>query len=377
MRSALRAMGGAVPAHVGLAYDVWAPIDDAKGEGKVPDGSKQAWLKSIAAQGVPRGYAAAYARWLTSLREGDSRAYLVQLTSRLLLGHGNAAPTEVGLTVHHTWGVPIIPGSALKGLLAHYLQIVYGPADTKTHPLDRGADERAPYQGVHWEGPMIKHGPGEIYRELLGAPAAESDAEWRSPEQEAAVGALQGCVAFHDALLAPSPGAGPLFGVDVLTVHQKPYYDSKGTDWPNDYSDPTPIPFLTVRPGTQFLLALSGPAEWTALAVELLKPALAEWGVGGKTAAGYGRVDPAWKEVLAPALVVSPVLAELEQFLVKREGTAAERMRALQEVWVPRLSLLAQQERLEAWNLLKKNISEDRRTKEPLSQIKATLLRAP
>ena len=32
----------------------------------------------------------------------------------------------MGLTVHHTWGVPVIPGASLKGLCAHYTAATYG-----------------------------------------------------------------------------------------------------------------------------------------------------------------------------------------------------------------------------------------------------------
>src|SRR5690606_20321350 len=53
---------------------------------------------------------------------------------------------------------------------------------------------------------------------------------------------------------------------------------------------PTPIAFLTVRPGACFLFALSGPADCTELAAQLLREALEKWGVGGKTSAGYGRL---------------------------------------------------------------------------------------
>lgn len=382
MRHAIAGQG-LVPDHVGLAYDVWAPVQD--GEGKVPDEVRASWLALLAQSGVPRGYAAAYQRWKTSLQSSDARAYEVELTSRLLLGHGNAAPTEVGLTVHHTWGVPIISGSALKGLLAHYVQIVFGPATSAQHPLDPDHAEmpRAPYQGVHWEGPRIAHGPGSVYRELFGAPPAQSDEsvreEWLSPEQSDAVGALQGCVVFHDALLVPPTGKAnaALFGTDVLTVHQKPYYDRQGeSGWPNDHSDPTPIAFLTVLPGTRFLLALSGPPEWTQLAADLLKVALFEWGVGGKTAAGYGRVSNQWSEVVRAQarLPPSPLLEELRTFLANKHGTAKERLAALLTTWAPRLKSCAEQERAEAWLAIQKGIGDNAKTRDALAQLKELLL---
>jgi len=62
-----------------------------------------------------------------------------------------------------------------------------------------------------------------------------------------------------------------------------------GQRWPNDYDSPNPVGFISVRPGTKFLLALSGEGEWPELALCLLTEAIGAWGAGGKTSAGYGR----------------------------------------------------------------------------------------
>jgi CRISPR-associated protein Cmr6 len=82
----------------------------------------------------------------------------------------------------------------------------------------------------------------------------------------------------------------------VLTVHHKSYYDAGGRvaqgrpePWPNDYDDPNPVAFMTVHPRARFLVAVSGGGEETALAAHILKQAIEEWGVGGKTSLGYGR----------------------------------------------------------------------------------------
>ncbi len=72
-------------------------------------------------------------------------------------------------------------------------------------------------------------------------------------------GASAGAVVFHDALYVPRSCADDRpFAADVLTVHQKAYYDSEGATSPNDYDSPNPVAFLTVRPGARLLFALSG-----------------------------------------------------------------------------------------------------------------------
>jgi CRISPR-associated protein Cmr6 len=288
MRQCLRnSIGREIPDHLGLAYDAWAPTEN--NDGKVSDDNRRPWLDKLANLAVSQDYVCSFERWKASFTSPGDRLAEFTLTSRLLLGHGNASAVDVGLTVHHTWGVPFIPGSALKGLVAHYVDATYGPDDASKAPWEQQGDERArsAYQGVTWNCQRIERGPGAVYRALFGSPDASEDATMRENGLEA--GAAAGLVTFHDALYMPgSIGDNKPFAADVLTVHQKSYYDSAGQTPPNDYDSPNPVAFLTVRPKCRFLLALSGPSEWTELAARLLADALGNWGVGGKTAAGYG-----------------------------------------------------------------------------------------
>lgn len=291
--NALRAaaLQGELAEHAGLAYERLAPINP--GEGKVEDSAATDWLRAFEKLGAPTGYALAFERWKRSFTSEGDLCVEVELTARLLVGHGNPSGHEVGLSLHHTWGVPMIPGSALKGLLNHYVDVVYGPSGERINPNDptlTGEPKaRAPYQGVTWRGTRIAHGPGEVHRALFGAPPADDDTHesWSTVS-----GPTQGAVTFHDAWWAPRGTREVLpLAADVLTVHQKPYYDTHGAakSAPNDHESPIPVAFLTVRPGARFLVALSGAAGWTSFASDLLLEALELWGVGAKTAAGYGR----------------------------------------------------------------------------------------
>ncbi|MDR7420419.1 MAG: type III-B CRISPR module RAMP protein Cmr6 [Armatimonadota bacterium] len=303
MRQALRTVG--MPGHVALAYDAWAPVGD---DGKVPDNERPDWLSELASIAVSPDYPRSFERWKKSFSADGDRVFELALASRLLVGHGNSSATDVGITVHHTWGVPVIPGTALKGLVAHYVDAVYGPDHPERKPWEQQGEERtrADYQGVTWRGRRIERGPGAVYRALFGAPDAEEDDAMREWGFDA--GASAGLVTFHDALYVPGsvPEDKP-FAADVLTVHQKGYYDPSGGSWPNDYDSPNPVAFLTVRPGVRFLLALSGPPDWTDLAEQLLRDALEKWGVGGKTSAGYGRlIGPDRSAGQAQATTVAP-----------------------------------------------------------------------
>jgi CRISPR-associated protein Cmr6 len=168
----------------------------------------------------------------------------------------------------------MIPGSALKGLCAHYTSATYGSTN-------------GTFAGPKWEKQRVTGAPGDYYRALFGAPDVDDDASG-------------GLVTFHDALYVPGtpdgPNANKPFAVDVLTVHQRSYYGQlegqtqPGQRWPNDYDSPNPVGFISVRPGTNFLLALSGEGEWPGVALDLLTETVRAWGAGGKTSAGYGRI---------------------------------------------------------------------------------------
>lgn len=278
-------LAGYPPSHVGLAYGKAAPyavFNVASGK-EAANKEKDVWLDQVANTAIDPDYPRAYRCWRQHHEAQGSLCTEIESISRVLIGHGEPSPTEVGLTIHHTWGVPMLPGSALKGLLAHYME--------KTYNLE----PPGPWTGPTWRGAHITRGPGAFYRALFGAPAADDDeARRRETADRSLIGPAQGGVCFHDALLVArldqrAPPDHQPFSRDVLTVHHRGYYNSAGASQPNDYDDPNPVGFLTVKPGELFLLALSGHPEWSKLAQELLLEALEGWGVGGKTSAGYGR----------------------------------------------------------------------------------------
>jgi CRISPR-associated protein Cmr6 len=359
MRSVLRDVG--TPDHPGLAYEVWADVDGDTG--KVADEHLDRWLEEIAGLTVSEDYRRAFERWKQSF--GDSRSRLAGMTmaNRLLIGHGNASATDVGLTLHRTWGVPMIPGSALKGLLAHYVETLYGPEVAGRAPDDpdlSGEDkERARFQGVTWKERSIQFGPGEVYRALFGSPDTLGENCLGRAD------AARGAVMFHDALYVP--GSGPEdkpFSTDVLTVHQKTYYNEQGQEAPSDYDSPNPVRFLTVRPRTKFLLAASGPADWTELAFGLLKQALNAWGAGGKTSLGYGRANE-FRDFKVRQQVDSKVVASFSAWLQEPTGDSPRnRLKQVRSDWFDRLRSLSLAEREAAAELICKNVRRSKIAKE-------------
>lgn len=215
----------------------------------------RATLQRVANARTPAVYGARLARWRASL-ERLSNVATVELAveGRLLVGVGNETVAEVGLTLRHVDGTPYIPGSALKGLARHYA-------------------ERQLAQG----GSAALLGAGSAYHQVLFGQQANA-----------------AHVTYFDAWFVPDPADDRPLQADVITVHHPTYYSSEGQKWaPWDLDDPNPVALLSAR-GT-YLLAVRGPnAHWAKLALDILKQALSDWGIGAKTSSGYGRLkEPA------------------------------------------------------------------------------------
>lgn len=118
---------------------------------------------------------------------------------------------------------------------------------------------------------------------------------------------------FYDAWYDPASVDRKPFHRDVITVHHPKYYQS-GNTWPTDFDDPTPVPFLVVKPRTQFLFAIQAPDEkWGKFVESLLNWCLQNLGIGGKTNAGYGYFK-------SPELRDSSSLEKDSEVMVKKQA---------------------------------------------------------
>jgi CRISPR-associated protein Cmr6 len=198
-------------------------------------------------------YKTAFARWENWLESGSPwcRSCTMESSNRLFIGLGGASVLEFGVTLHHVYGLPMIPGSSLKGLCAAYADEVWGTAE---------------------EGWKLGN---ELHRIIFG-----------NPEIDNQTPASAGAVDFLDAWWKPS-GKNP-FQPEIINPHHPKYYVRSGeSDPPADWDSPIPVKLLAVS--GSFLFGVRGPAYWNDLVLNLLVDALCDWGVGGKTRAGYGR----------------------------------------------------------------------------------------
>ncbi|MDW8405060.1 type III-B CRISPR module RAMP protein Cmr6, partial [Chloroflexus sp.] len=218
-------------------------------------------IEQVAQWGAPASYKRFFRRW-----EQGLQAFKAQLPAgytllagkaiargRIAVGLGAEGVLENAITLHRTYGVPYLPGSALKGLAAAYAHQYLADGTWRRPPTEIAAD-----------APITAH---EI---VFGSTRSA------------------GYVTFFDALYVPDNNDPPL-APDVLTVHHPDYYQNDPPAAPPaDWDSPTPISFVSAT-GT-YLVALAGPEQWVTVAWNILARALDELGIGGKTSAGYGRM---------------------------------------------------------------------------------------
>lgn len=216
------------------------------------DGAKGLY-EQVQKTGATSAYRNAFHRWKGCLQQlPNVRLFAATAVSSVAVGLGNESVLEVGLSLHHTYGMPVIPGSALKGLCR------------------RGA--------------LLLKQQGRLREEALKVLFGYSD---QSGDASA------GYVTFWDAWYDPDSVGGKPFHRDVVTVHHPDYYSERGGKYPTDFDDPNPVPFLVVKPGASFLFALQAPDEaWGRFAQNLMEWCLQNLGVGAKTNAGYGFLVP-------------------------------------------------------------------------------------
>ena len=108
--------------HAGLLLARFlAPPQERGGEAK----EKDQLLKDVVGINMSSTlYRMAFARWTNDFPDGPE--VRTPDYARLIVGLGQKGVLEAGLRLHHTYGVPLVPGSALKGLAAHYAHEVWG-----------------------------------------------------------------------------------------------------------------------------------------------------------------------------------------------------------------------------------------------------------
>jgi CRISPR-associated protein Cmr6 len=201
-------------------------------------------------------------RFLDTLRRQHGTRF-VQIDlfadSPVLIHLGRASVLEnVGLCADRTTGLPIIPGTALKGILS-----TWACWEANQKP-DGSFNQGAAFLQTR------KDFPRPVARQIFGDDS--SDGSERA-----------GDVIF----VGGFPATPPRLGLDIVNPHHEADGRLKANLTPNT--------FLSVQPGSKWLFAFyirPGSPNAAALCLataDWLTEALTQIGIGAKTAAGYGR----------------------------------------------------------------------------------------
>lgn len=193
---------------------------------------------------------------------------------RMVLNLGANTAYNNGFLLHKLYGVPYLPGQAIKGVLRHYVITTYFDSKEETA----------------WKNPS--------FRMLLGNEEVENNENKDKPTK-----ANQGKAIFLDAF--PTNDDFKI-EADIMNPHNTKYYDQSNlTEYPNDTTNPTPIKFLTLKEA-KFNLSVFVPKEYEMDNIfftesgkwgnpkeaieQLMIDAMEIQGIGAKTNLGYGRL---------------------------------------------------------------------------------------
>jgi CRISPR-associated protein Cmr6 len=262
--------------------------EDVPAEKKLKYRSK--WMQEVVSRFrqdvVGKSVAAYHQRWQRMTEAAAATAWEMTLLTRLIVGLGGKGALEIGITLDKVTGLPYIPGSALKGACRSYalyeIAARHGINVQESDALKNLDEKLATGKGYN--------GDARLYAAIFGS---QDDA---------------GALVFFDAVVSNLADNKSLFALDVMTPHFPRYYRDRGNEAPADNDSPNPVNFITVTHGTTFAFAVGIRASKRAdspedarqlqeTAKRWLITALSDYGVGSKTAAGYG----AFREVTKPS----------------------------------------------------------------------------
>ncbi len=192
-----------------------------------------------------------YQRWQKRIDSFPYKQHFIASPEwRMVVGLGQTSILETSITLDRITGIPVIPGSALKGLAASYAML----CDLKE--TERFNAENHP-----------------VFKAVFGSEKESGD------------------VIFLDAI----PKDTPKLELDIMNNHYPDYYsDTTGKTFPTPDQNPNPVYFLTLGKKSKFAFAVvsrtrnQDSQNLVEHACKWLKGGLSKLGIGAKTAAGYG-----------------------------------------------------------------------------------------
>ena len=234
--------------------------------------------------------------------QGQVVTFEATLGSRMMVNLAGGVVENAGIALDRCFGMPLIPGSAVKGISrAQALWEIHEATGAEKlrllrlamHLFGFGAHDLKPKGDIGWAG---------------GAQQVKDIAE------EIGAQDFKGCACF----LPAYPTTTPTLVVDMVNPHYPEYYSGR-RQRAEDNESPIPNYFPAVEASSSFGFAvlLNRVPQVPSLAASDLLNQAKEWleravtrkGVGAKTAAGYGWFDLGRREVPASVAAASSPLA--------------------------------------------------------------------
>lgn len=261
------------------------------------------------------------AQQVERLFPSNSRKIDLQPQWRFVLGLGGESVYETSMTLHHTYGIPYLPSSSIKGVLRGWVisqifaQGNIVPSIEKDSPLIN-AEHRAittsklfcTIFGCPKDSKKVTFNNQKPLKQINKYGKEEYVTTTESSILESKE--HQGSVTFFDGL----PTKAPVIKTDVMNVHYKDWYKDIGYSAPTDTQKTNPIHFLTVSNENNLTFqthiacndnrklseisedyeifikgtTLTADTSLLDLVKYWLTQALQDHGIGAKTAVGYG-----------------------------------------------------------------------------------------
>lgn len=250
-------------------------------------------------------YLLAFHRWLNLTYKNDNFANLsAKINGRLFTGLALGQTLETGAMTHHTYGMPMIAGSSIKGAVRHYTEQLFAERDENNNIR------------YHDGQIVIQANKKHILDILFGTDDSSNagyliwhDAWWIAPV-DTKMNLLQG------------ENARP-FASEIVTVHHQKYYQGKMKE-ALDIENPIPNQQIAIQ--GEFYFSIEGEKQWAEkFAKILLIKMLQEQGVGAKGSNGYGYFEKSSRS----SRLINPYLEVIEER--KNAQQAQEQAQALEK----------------------------------------------
>ncbi len=270
--------------------DAHAGLLTQRGLQKWEDGEKETEKKlveTIASVKANELYFLAFQRWLittynsTKVENGNPNFATIgaSINGRLYTGLATGGALETGASTHHTYGMPMLTGSAVKGAVRTYTEQLFAQRDDDGKIIFEQDPNDKKIKRI-----KIADSEKQKLLDILFGKVAENDSETDDA----------GYIIWHDAWWIPpvnndgtlsTGGANRPFVEEVVTVHQQKYYGGE-LDQALDMENPIPNQQIAIQGG--FYFTIQGDEKWVNFAKELLVATLENQGMGAKTSSGYG-----------------------------------------------------------------------------------------